>query len=74
MLNYDDLPTDPSEIGQDTIDLIDESGETAANAGVILGQLDPTEIDHKTGLPKWNEGQRELIVRFNDKLSDWKDE
>lgn len=72
MLNIEDLPVDSGVIAQDTIDNLDEM-EDAANAGVILGQLDPLEIDLQTGLPRWNEAQREVIIKFNDELAEWRE-
>ncbi len=74
MLNATDLPIDPSQIGQETMDLVEESVEGAAELGVLIGQLDPTEVDLSTGLPRWNEEQRSLILRFNDKLEEWREE
>ena len=74
MLNASDLPVDESYIAQQSIDLTDATQESAANVGLILGQLDPTEIDLKTGQPRWNEGQRALILKFSDALAEWNEE
>ncbi len=73
MLNIKDIPADASFMAQQTIDMTDESAETAADAGVILGQLDPTEIDLSTGLPRWTDSQRALILKFNDALAEWRE-
>lgn len=73
MLNLEDIPTDAELIGTETDGILTDDLDYMGNAGVILGQLDPTEIDLTTGQPRWSEPQRELIIKFNDMLREWRD-
>jgi hypothetical protein len=71
MLHVLDIATDPEKISEDTEILI--SDIDMADVGVILGQLDPTEVDTKTMTPRWDEDQRALIIKFNDALREWRE-
>lgn len=73
MLDPKNLPVDLSVIAQDTVDIVEDTDESAADTGVILAQLDPTEIDLSTGQPRWTEGQRALILKAQDALTDWRE-
>jgi hypothetical protein len=73
MLHVLDIPTDSEKISEDTEMLACEDSLDMANVGVILGQLDPTEVDTKTMTPRWDEDQRALIIKFNDALREWRE-
>ena len=67
----DNLPTDPADIEQDSSDFFEQDIETAVEAVLVLGQLDPTEIDLTTGLPRWTEKQMLLISKAKSLLGNW---
>lgn len=73
MLKFEDLPTDADTIASDTEVIVCEDNQDLANVGVILGQLDPTEVDHRTGQPRWTPDQMEIIVKLNSQLREWQE-
>lgn len=73
MIKPQDLPIDIQDIASEVEAIVAEETEDLADVGVILGQLDPTEIDLKTGLPRWTPEQMTIIVKLNDRLREWQD-
>ena len=69
----ENLPVDPADLEQDAGDFFEVDIDTCVQSLVILGQLDPTEIDLKTGLPRWTPEQMTVIVKANDWLSERQD-
>lgn len=67
-----DLPTDIDVIADDVVSELDlQDDDTLSNLGVILGQLDPVEVEN--GAPRWTNSQREIIAKMNGKFSEWKE-
>lgn len=73
MLNSSDLPTDAIVLEQDAQSFLDqfEAPEEFVDVIIILGQLDPIEINLRNGFPRWTEAQRELIIKANDLVREW---
>ncbi len=74
MQHAEDLPTDIATIEREAVEFVDDLGVlNATDAIMILGQLDATEIDLKTGQPRWTDSQRALILEASEKLAGWKE-
>jgi hypothetical protein len=73
-LQIGDLATDPADIEQDVQSFFDDNGvEPLVETVLILGQLDPTEIDLGTGFPRWTPAQMHVITQARSKVEDWRE-
>jgi hypothetical protein len=72
-INPTDLTADPADYEQDAETFFAGDIEDLVDTVLILGQLDPTEIDLRTGQPRWTENQRKVIVKAVTKLPEWQD-
>jgi len=70
-INQQDVPTDSSKMESDAEVILAENDVDLINALLIIGQLDPTEVDLTNGKPRWNEDQRDLIVKAVETVNDW---
>lgn len=73
MISYEDLPTDPSQVEGEASEFAEDSAQRLVDTVIILGQLDPLEIDLTTGQPRWNETQRASIIEAKTLLATWQE-
>lgn len=69
----DSLPTDPADVEQDAQAFFDRDIDTLVQSMIILGQLDPTEINLQTGLPRWTPEQMKVISGARSQLATWQE-
>lgn len=62
---------DEGDIENEAEDLVNDSAQTTVDAFLIIGQLDP--LDTFDGKPRWTDGQRQLIMDCNEKLTEYTD-
>jgi hypothetical protein len=74
MIDPKELDVNDADLENGADVLLAEEGEHLVNAALIIGQLDPTEIDTSSMLPRWTDAQRELISRAREQLGEWRDE
>lgn len=74
MIVQRDLNASESDLDEGASGLLNGDLEVLIDAALIIGQLDPTEVDTRTMLPRWSDSQRELITSARATLSDWQDD
>ena len=74
MINPTDLAADSADVEQDAQDFFSLDLDDSVTAVLILGQLDPTEIDYAKSEPRWNDSQRDLILKAGGILAAWREE
>jgi hypothetical protein len=69
MIDQVELIADETTVDSDTEALFGDL-EKLGDAVLIIGQLDPTEVDGKM-LPRWSPAQRELIIAAAELVGNW---
>jgi hypothetical protein len=69
-----ELAVSEADLDEGASNLLNLDMEVLVDAALIIGQLDPTEVDTTTMLPRWTDAQRELITKARDQVSEWQDE
>jgi hypothetical protein len=67
--NYEDLPTDTGDVEQ-TVEAFFADMEPLCDAFMVIAQLDPTEVNLKTGKPRWTTRQQAIILKANTAVNE----
>lgn len=71
--SYGDFPVDPDEMSGYACEILTDGVEDPCNALIIVAEQDVLEVTD-THHPRWNDKQRELILRAQAQIKIWEDQ